>query len=156
MPWIVKPTVNNPALQRAIDDLAGRFSEVLSRDGRVSEVVLPKVSASAIDACSSPKRLKLSAKEDLQRENGATKGDFRYTLPNKKTTDLPSASEGGPDKENKEERDSSIASVASADDSNYMKIDVERDVGSYINTTPGSKRKTLKGKHLPALVWQII
>ena len=153
MPWIVKPTVNNPALQRAIDDLAGRFSEVLSRDGRVSEVVLPKVSASAIDACSSPKRLKLSAKEDLQGENGVTKGDFRYTLPNKKTTDLPSASEGGPDKENKEERDSSIASVASADDSNYMKIDVERDVGSYINTTPGSKRKTLKGKHLPALVW---
>lgn len=148
MSWLIKPTVKNPAVQRAIDDLAGRFSEVLSRDGKISEIASGhNASASAVDARSSPKKFKIGSKVTAQGESSSPQHDFRYTLPNKKTTNLVSAERnGGHDKENQEEQRhnvSVVSSVASGEDGSYMKIDVERDVNSSLNVT----QKAGKGEH---------
>ncbi|THH04643.1 hypothetical protein EW145_g5360, partial [Phellinidium pouzarii] len=127
VPWLVKPTVEDPILQRAIDDVAKNFGVLMSegqqgvglgfggagtRDGL--EVGASTKAVDEQHECSNPKRLHLG-------DAGTNSPDFRYSLPNKKAINLISTgmdthNEGDHNKENvHSERSGSSASVVASD-----------------------------------------
>lgn len=140
VPCLVKPTVASPELQRAIDDIAGRFNVLVSRENQsngqpTGEAANISSTRAVNEEHMSPKKLRLGPKKPLALDQQRPR-NFSYSHPNKKSVNLTSTAEvdGVQDVHDKENRDGSgsytsfsSSGVASSEDDSYMKIDPEKD-----------------------------
>ena len=156
--WLVKPTVDNPDLQRAIDDIAGRFNVLVTRENRDSLNASYKLTegnpCTSENKRTSLKKLQLVAEkqnilQDPQRRNSQTqKNSFRYSHANRRSINLSSSGQDDMNKENKDENgcSTSISSSTGTGDDSYLKIDIQRDIGLEKGTRSRARSFTKRSK----------